>query len=318
MSRKHGLSNIARALQRSTLNPSLAAYQSPFVTLDGRPSALPPLEVPQPPRVPTAPWTNSVWQPHAGAASAYGMAGGRRASLRGAPLLAKYSTPSAVSAALFAARRTMFIQTQSTPNPNSLMFVPGQPVMETGSANFTSARESMVSPLAKRLFGVDGVKGVFFGSDFVTVTKDEEMSWATLKPEVFASMMDHFASGQPLINDAEAHQAEDTAIHEDDSEVVAMIKELLDTRIRPAVQEDGGDIKFDSFDEDLGYVYLKMQGACASCPSSSVTLKSGIENMLMHYIPEVKGVLQAETEEDNQLQNVAETTFSPKEDLLSN
>jgi len=211
----------------------------------------------------------------------------------------------------------MFIQTQSTPNPNSLMFVPGKVVMETGSANFPNARSAMASPLAKRLFAIDGVKGVFFGSDFVTVSKGEDDSWATLKPEVFAAIMDFFASGQPLIDD-ETTLAEDTAIHEDDSEVVAMIKELLDTRIRPAVQDDGGDIKFHSFDEDMGYVYLKMQGACASCPSSSVTLKSGIENMLMHYIPEVKAVVQAESEEDNELQNVSKVQFNNLENKLSN
>lgn len=164
-------------------------------------------------------------------------------------------------------RRTMFIQTQSTPNPSSLMFYPGKPVME-------------------------GVVRVFFGSDFVTVTKSDDVSWDILKPEIFAAVMDFYSSGQPLFLDSQAAAAKDTAINEDDSETVAMIKELLETRIRPAVQDDGGDIEYCGFDPESGIVKLRMQGACSGCPSSSVTLKSGIENMLMHYVPEVKGVEQ--------------------------
>ncbi|KAI8476960.1 MAG: scaffold protein Nfu/NifU N terminal-domain-containing protein [Monoraphidium minutum] len=191
------------------------------------------------------------------------------------------------------ARRGMFIQTQPTPNPLSLMFVPGKPVMESGSYEFSSARAAMASPLAKRLFAVDGVTGVFFGSDFVTVTKAEDTAWAVLKPQVFAAIMDHYSSGEPLFLDEQTLAASDTAIHPDDDEVVAMIKELLETRIRPAVQEDGGDIVYRSFDADSGTVTLKMMGACSGCPSSAVTLKSGIENMLMHYIPEVKSVVEA-------------------------
>ncbi|OEL30771.1 NifU-like protein 4, mitochondrial [Dichanthelium oligosanthes] len=184
-------------------------------------------------------------------------------------------------------KRTMFIQTQSTPNPQSLMFYPGKPVMEVGSSDFPNARAAMTSPLAKALFGIDGVTRVFFGSDFVTVTKSEETSWDYLKPEVFAAIMDFYSSGQPLFLDSNAAASMDTAIHEDDSEIVAMIKELLETRIRPAVQDDGGDIEYRGFDPETGVVKLKMQGACSGCPSSSVTLKSGIENMLMHYVPEV-------------------------------
>eukprot|EP00898_Chlorokybus_atmophyticus_P003415 jgi/Chlat1/4074/Chrsp26S04114 len=187
-------------------------------------------------------------------------------------------------------RRGMFIQTQSTPNPQSLMFLPGQAVMQSGSADFPNARAAMSSPLAKKLFAIDGVTRVFFGSDFISVTKTEDVDWAVLKPEIFASVMDHFTSGQPLLMDEEMMNAADTAISEDDDETVAMIKELLDTRIRPAVQEDGGDITYKGFDQDSGLVYLKLQGACSGCPSSSVTLKTGIENMLMHYVPEVKGV----------------------------
>ncbi|KAG2624750.1 nifU-like protein 4, mitochondrial [Panicum virgatum] len=189
-------------------------------------------------------------------------------------------------------KRTMFIQTQSTPNPQSLMFYPGKPVMEVGSSDFPNARTAMTSPLAKALFAIDGVTRVFFGSDFVTVTKSEKTSWDYLKPEVFAAIMDFYSSGQPLFLDSNAAAAMDTAIHEDDSEIVAMIKELLETRIRPAVQDDGGDIEYRGFDPETGIVKLKMQGACSGCPSSSVTLKSGIENMLMHYVPEVKGVEQ--------------------------
>ncbi|WOL05999.1 nifU-like protein 4, mitochondrial isoform X2 [Canna indica] len=189
-------------------------------------------------------------------------------------------------------RRSMFIQTQSTPNPLSLMFHPGKPVMEIGSADFPNARTAMTSPLAKSLFGIDGVTRVFFGSDFVTVTKSEEASWDFLKPEIFAAIMDFYSSGKPLFLDSNVAASMDTAIQEDDSEIVAMIKELLETRIRPAVQDDGGDIEYRGFDTETGIVKLKMQGACSGCPSSSVTLKSGIENMLMHYVPEVKGVEQ--------------------------
>lgn len=189
-------------------------------------------------------------------------------------------------------RRTMFIQTQSTPNPSSLMFYPGKPVMEVGSADFPNARSAMNSPLAKALYGIDGISRVFFGSDFVTVTKSEDASWEFLKPEIFAVIMDFYSSGNPLFLDSNTAAAKDTAIHEDDSETVAMIKELLETRIRPAVQDDGGDIEYKEFNPETGIVKLKMQGACSGCPSSSVTLKSGIENMLMHYVPEVKGVEQ--------------------------
>lgn len=186
-------------------------------------------------------------------------------------------------------RRGMFIQVESTPNPQSLMFYPGKPVMEVGSSDFPNPRAAMSSPLAKALFVVDGVERVFFGADFVTVTKSEEVSWDVLKPEIFGAIMDFYSTKQPLFYDAQS-QASDTAIHEDDDETVQMIKELLETRIRPAVQDDGGDIEYRGFDPESGIVSLKMQGACSGCPSSAVTLKSGIENMLMHYVPEVKGV----------------------------
>jgi hypothetical protein len=144
-------------------------------------------------------------------------------------------------------RRSMFIQTQSTPNPDSLMFQPGRPVMEVGSSDFPNARVAMQSPLAKALFSIDGVTRVFFGADFVTITKEDEMSWAVLKPQVFATIMEFYSTKQPLFYEAQA-QASDTARHEDDDETVAMIKELLETRIRPAVQDDGGDIEYRSYD----------------------------------------------------------------------
>ncbi|XP_010488084.1 PREDICTED: nifU-like protein 4, mitochondrial [Camelina sativa] len=197
-------------------------------------------------------------------------------------------------------RRTMFIQTQSTPNPSSLMFYPDKPVMEVGSADFPNVRSALGSPLAKAIYSIDGVVRVFFGSDFVTVTKSDDVSWDILKPEIFAAVMDFYSSGQPLFLDAQAAAAKDTAISEDDSETVAMIKELLETRIRPAVQDDGGDIEYCGFDPESGIVKLRMQGACSGCPSSSVTLKSGIENMLMHYISEVKGVEQEFDGEDEE------------------
>lgn len=215
------------------------------------------------------------------------------------PSIAAPSTFSAVNfsssklwSPFYGQRRTMFIQTQPTPNPASLMFHPGKPVMEIGSSDFPNARTALISPLAKSLFGIDGVTRVFFGSDFITVTKSDDVSWDLLKPEIFAAIMDFYTSGQPLFLDESTAASKDTAIHEDDSETVAMIKELLETRIRPAVQDDGGDIVYRGFDTETGIVKLQMQGACSGCPSSAVTLKSGIENMLMHYVPEVKGVEQ--------------------------
>jgi len=188
--------------------------------------------------------------------------------------------------------RSVFIQTSGTPNPQSLMFQPGREVYAEGSKNFGNAREAMASPLAKRLFAIDGVVNVFFGIDFVTVTKDAAADWETVKPRTFEAIMDFYASGEAVMDEA-ALEASGTSIREDDDEIVAMIKELLETRIRPAVAEDGGDIVFKKFDHESGVVTVQLQGSCDGCPSSSVTLKSGIENMLMHYVPEVKGVVQA-------------------------
>jgi len=188
--------------------------------------------------------------------------------------------------------RNMFIQTQETPNPHSLKFVPGTKVLEQGGTiDFPSVAAAYCSPLAKLLFRIEGVKAVFFGPDFVTITKvdDENVEWRVLKPEIFATIMDFFNSGLPVVNE-EAKPSADTEIHEDDDDTVAMIKELLDTRIRPTVQEDGGDILYMGFED--GVVKLKMQGSCTSCPSSVVTLKNGVQNMLQFYIPEVVAVEQ--------------------------
>ncbi len=181
----------------------------------------------------------------------------------------------------------MFIQTESTPNPATLKFLPGQEVLLSGTADFPSAEAAETSPLAQRVFSVSGVTGVFFGPDFVTVTKDESIEWPHLKPAILGAIMEHFQSGQPVMA-TEAGTVGHAAHDGPDSEIVAQIKELLDTRVRPAVAQDGGDITFHGFER--GVVYLHMQGACAGCPSSTMTLKMGIENLLRHYIPEVTEV----------------------------
>jgi Fe-S cluster biogenesis protein NfuA len=180
----------------------------------------------------------------------------------------------------------MFIQTEQTPNPATLKFLPGRTVMESGTANFTSPEAAQRSPLAQRLFEIEAVTGIFLGSDFVTVTKDEAADWYRLKPEILGAIMEHFTAGRPVIL-ADAAEAAPAASEEDD-EIVAQIKELLETRVRPAVAMDGGDILFHDFQD--GIVYLHMQGSCSGCPSSTATLKAGIENMLRHYIPEVQAV----------------------------
>ncbi|MEO1677732.1 MAG: NifU family protein [Pseudomonadota bacterium] len=183
----------------------------------------------------------------------------------------------------------MFIQTESTPNPATLKFLPGQTVLETGTADFQSAEAASASPLAERIFGVEGVAGVFFGTDFVTVTKADPVEWEHVKPAILGAIMEHYQSGAPVMADGGAAQGGGHAVHEgEDGEIVEQIKVLLDSRVRPAVAQDGGDITFHGFDR--GVVYLHMQGACAGCPSSTLTLKMGIENLLRHYIPEVTEV----------------------------
>jgi Fe-S cluster biogenesis protein NfuA len=189
----------------------------------------------------------------------------------------------------------MFIQTQPTPNPATLKFLPGRDVSPGTSYEFVSLEEAAASPLAAALFGVNGVRTVFLGSDFVSITKSEEADWAHLKPQALAAIMDHFVSGAPVIVDATSQRAEedeedDVSYEGETAEIVAEIKELIATRVRPAVANDGGDIIFKRFDADTGIVHLTMRGACSGCPSSTMTLKQGVENLLRHYVPEVTAV----------------------------
>jgi Fe-S cluster biogenesis protein NfuA len=181
----------------------------------------------------------------------------------------------------------MFIQTEQTPNPATLKFLPGRTVIASGTANFPDPGSAVRSPLAQKLFALDGVTGVFLGSDFVTVTKAQEFDWYALKPGVLGVIMETFTTGAPVMQ-ADAVTTAESSAAEDDDDIVSQIKELIDTRVRPAVAQDGGDIIFHGFEE--GIVYLHMQGACSGCPSSTATLKAGIENMLRHYIPEVSEV----------------------------
>lgn len=206
------------------------------------------------------------------------------------------------------------MQTESTPNADALKFLPGQQLTpEGGTYEFLTASSALPSPLATNLFGVEGVKSIFFGPDFIAVNKSPDASWALMKPEIYSLIIEHFTSGAPLFRERMAEE-DDTTILDTDSEVVAMIKELLDTRVRPAIREDGGDLNYLGFDEGTGIVKLSLKGSCRGCASSAVTLKSGIERMLlvsffhfmfyfglladdifdtsMHYVPEVKEVQQ--------------------------
>jgi NFU1 iron-sulfur cluster scaffold homolog, mitochondrial len=184
----------------------------------------------------------------------------------------------------------MFIQTEPTPNPNVLKFLPGRDVSPHGAHEFRSIDEAVSSPLAEALFLQEDVAGVFFGTDYISVTKaGHGLDWSEMKAPILAAIMDHFTSGAPLLRGAGA-SSDDHA--ESDSEVVAEIKALLDSRVRPAVAQDGGDILFDAFDEETGVLRLRMRGACAGCPSSSATLKAGVEQMMKHYVPEVTSVEQ--------------------------
>jgi len=188
----------------------------------------------------------------------------------------------------------MFIQTEATPNPEVLKFLPGREVMGEGTRDFRDAEAARASTLAAELFAIEGVTRVFFGPDFLTVGKAETHAWSHLKAPILAAIMDHFTSGQPLFAGADdAAGGHDAAVYEGETaQIVAEIKDLLDTRIRPAVAQDGGDILFSRFDDKTGVVYLNMRGACSGCPSSSATLKAGVENMLKHYVPEVTAVEQ--------------------------
>lgn len=182
----------------------------------------------------------------------------------------------------------MFIQTEATPNPATLKFLPGKPVMPQGTLDIKTREDAASSPLAERLFTVDGVSAVFFGSDFVTVTKNAG-EWQHLKPAILGAIMEHYLSGQPLVQGAAPAQSDGDEFYDPkDAETVTIIKELLETRIRPAVAGDGGDITFRGFEK--GVVYLAMKGACSGCPSSTATLKHGIQNLLKHFLPEVQSV----------------------------
>jgi Fe-S cluster biogenesis protein NfuA len=187
----------------------------------------------------------------------------------------------------------MLIETETTPNPATLKFLPGRAVMDSGTRDFASPEEADVSPLAEMLFRIGDVQGVFFGRDFVSVTAGPGTNWSDLKPDVLDVLLDHFTANMPLFKPAvagftvpaESEFTDDPA----DADIVEQIKELIETRVRPAVANDGGDIVYRGFDK--GKVYLKMQGACAGCPSSTATLKNGIESLLKHYVPEVTEVL---------------------------
>jgi Fe-S cluster biogenesis protein NfuA len=190
----------------------------------------------------------------------------------------------------------MFIQTEATPNPATLKFLPGKEVLAAGTADFRDAESAAAaSPLAGKLFSIPGVTGVFFGYDFVTVTKEDGPDWQHLKPAILGSIMEHFMSGAPVMatgGQAAADRADVAGEFYDkaDSEIVVTIKELLETRVRPAVAQDGGDITFRGYEN--GTVFLHMKGACAGCPSSTATLKHGIQNLLRHFVPEVQQVEQ--------------------------
>ncbi|KAJ8248541.1 hypothetical protein GJAV_G00243110 [Gymnothorax javanicus] len=205
--------------------------------------------------------------------------------------------------------RSLSVQTLDTPNPRSMKFLPGKPVLGTGTLDFPKESSAECSPLARELFQVEGVKSVFLGPDFITVTKrDDDVEWADIKRNVVEAITKFFESGNPITT--EELRPESSVSEEDEDEVVSMIKELLDTRIRPTVQEDGGDVIFKGFED--GTVKLKLVGSCTGCPSSTVTLRSGIQNMLQFYIPEVDDVLQVEDE----LDEVNERVFADLEKKL--
>jgi Fe-S cluster biogenesis protein NfuA len=183
----------------------------------------------------------------------------------------------------------MFIQTEATPNPATLKFIPGRPVLDQGTLEFTDPNEGKDSPLAARLFEIEGVKGVFFGPDFISVTKGDG-EWQHLKPAILGAIMEHYQSGEPVAAGAQTEESlgEGESFAPEDAETVKTIKELLETRVRPAVAQDGGDITFQGYRD--GIVFLHMRGACSGCPSSTATLRHGIENLLRHFIPEVREV----------------------------
>jgi len=181
----------------------------------------------------------------------------------------------------------MFIQTEETPNPATLKFIPGRVVLENETRDFRSAEDAETSPLASRIFAVEGVTAVFFGYDFITVTKDAT-DWPHIKPAILGAVMEHYMSGAPILSDGDAQAGDEEFFDEADADTVQVIKGLIDDRVRPAVANDGGDITFQGYRD--GVVYLHMRGACAGCPSSTATLKYGIENLLKHFVPDVQEV----------------------------
>jgi Fe-S cluster biogenesis protein NfuA len=227
-------------------------------------------------------------------------------------------------------KRSIFIQTESTPNPQSMKFIPqekevlpssyGTGIHFDSSTTKSRSNDSPViykSPLVSKLFKeIPGVKSVFLGNDFITVTKDTNEQWSKLKPMIFSTIFDHYANDEAVISTAEGEEDNknhhsDTTILETDDEVVAAIKELMETRVRPSVQEDGGDIFFVGFDPETGIVKVQLAGSCVGCPSSSVTLRNGVENMLMHYIPEVKGIAEVETESGKEKDQPLKLAWEP-------
>jgi Fe-S cluster biogenesis protein NfuA len=188
----------------------------------------------------------------------------------------------------------MFIQTEATPNPRTLKFLPGRDVLGAGSREFADADAALASPLASAVFAIDGVERIYLGGDFITVTKGDAVEWPHLKPHVLAAIMDHFTAGRPVLLEADAAEDDtDGNTYEGEAaDIVREIKAIIEARVRPAVARDGGDITFHSWDHDAGVVRLNMRGSCAGCPSSTLTLKQGIENMLKHYVPEVNAVEQ--------------------------
>jgi len=193
-------------------------------------------------------------------------------------------------------KRNFFVKSEPTPNPESLKFyLEGQLILQSGSLDFPTARSASNSPLAQMLFAQEGVKRIFLSTDFITVTKDESMEWDQLRPIINGTLMEFYSTGKPAVMD-EVPAHEDTVIKDTDSEEVAMIKELVETRIRPAIQGDGGDVTYLGFND--GVVFVKLSGSCSGCPSSGVTLKNGIERMLMHWIPGITAIMEVESEEE--------------------
>ena len=186
----------------------------------------------------------------------------------------------------------MFIQTEATPNPATLKFIPGREVYPNGTLEFNSRIAADMSPFAQNIFNIDGVRSVFMGPDFISVTKTDEHEWRHIKPEILGAIMDGFVGNFPIWLGSGGQEKTLQKYEGETAEIVSQIEDLLVTRVKPAVAQDGGDIEFESFDEDSGVVYLRMRGACAGCPSSALTLKSGVENMIKHYVPEVTRVEQ--------------------------